>query len=84
MAEGVETVQQLNALRDLGCDQIQGYLIARPIQMDSPAELLAASARIHRESRERNLSEQRLGIADSETKAAAADVEREIDRRSVP
>ena len=75
VAEGVETVQQLNALRDLGCDQIQGYLIARPIQMDSPAELLAACARIYRESRERNLSEQRLGIADSETKAAAADVE---------
>jgi diguanylate cyclase len=29
-AEGVETEEQLRALRDLGCDQIQGYLIARP------------------------------------------------------
>lgn len=75
VAEGVETVQQLNALRDLGCDQIQGYLIARPIPLDDPSELLAACDWIHRESRERNLGEQRLGIANSETKAAAAEVE---------
>ncbi|MBE1161760.1 sensor domain-containing phosphodiesterase [Dyella acidiphila] len=29
-AEGVETEEQLHALRNLGCDLIQGYLIARP------------------------------------------------------
>jgi diguanylate cyclase (GGDEF)-like protein/PAS domain S-box-containing protein len=30
-AEGVETVGQLAVLRDFGCDQIQGYLISRPL-----------------------------------------------------
>ncbi|MTD56016.1 sensor domain-containing protein [Amycolatopsis pithecellobii] len=30
VAEGVETRTQLNLLRDLGCDQAQGYLLGRP------------------------------------------------------
>ena len=47
VAEGVETVQQLNALRDLLCDQIQGYLTGRPMQMaDGPTELMTARARM--------------------------------------
>lgn len=32
-AEGVETQQQLAALRQLGCDQIQGFLLGRPMPM---------------------------------------------------
>jgi diguanylate cyclase (GGDEF)-like protein/PAS domain S-box-containing protein len=35
-AEGVETREQLHALRELKCDAIQGYLAARPL---SPEEL---------------------------------------------
>lgn len=31
VAEGVETVEQLHALYELGCDEIQGYLLARPM-----------------------------------------------------
>ena len=31
LAEGVETSSQLNVLRDLGCDAVQGYFIAKPI-----------------------------------------------------
>jgi EAL domain-containing protein (putative c-di-GMP-specific phosphodiesterase class I) len=30
-AEGVETEQQLAALREMGCDQVQGYLLGRPL-----------------------------------------------------
>ena len=31
IAEGVETSTQLNTLRNLGCDSVQGYFISRPI-----------------------------------------------------
>jgi diguanylate cyclase (GGDEF)-like protein/PAS domain S-box-containing protein len=34
VAEGVETPQQLSILRDLTCDQLQGYLFGRPKRMD--------------------------------------------------
>jgi diguanylate cyclase (GGDEF)-like protein len=30
-AEGVETAEQLDVLRDLGCDQMQGYFFSRPL-----------------------------------------------------
>ncbi|MFI8479584.1 putative bifunctional diguanylate cyclase/phosphodiesterase [Pseudomonas sp. NPDC078700] len=33
VAEGVESPEQLNFLRNLRCDSIQGYLISRPIPM---------------------------------------------------
>lgn len=31
IAEGVETDDQLNILRMLGCDEVQGYLLSRPL-----------------------------------------------------
>ena len=33
VAEGVETAEQLDALMTLGCDRIQGYLVARPMPL---------------------------------------------------
>ncbi len=38
VAEGVETQAELELMRDLGCDNVQGYLIAKPMPLD---ELLA-------------------------------------------
>ncbi len=34
IAEGVETEEQLAALRELGCDAYQGFLAARPLNVD--------------------------------------------------
>jgi EAL domain-containing protein (putative c-di-GMP-specific phosphodiesterase class I) len=34
VGEGVETVEQLAALDEIGCDKAQGYLIARPLPPD--------------------------------------------------
>jgi diguanylate cyclase (GGDEF)-like protein len=44
VAEGVETEGQLGVLRELGCDQSQGYLHCRPI----PAESFEKMLRKHR------------------------------------
>ena len=38
VAEGVETAGQMQALRRMGCDMVQGYLIAKPM---FPADLLS-------------------------------------------
>ena len=38
IAEGVETPEQLAALRELGCEQAQGYLLGRPGELDQFAE----------------------------------------------
>jgi len=34
VAEGVETVEEWNLLEALGCDEIQGYLVAKPMPTD--------------------------------------------------
>jgi diguanylate cyclase (GGDEF)-like protein len=41
VAEGVETPEQLRALRALGCSYVQGFLFARPLPMDELLVLLA-------------------------------------------
>lgn len=40
IAEGIETDDQLNALRDLGCKYGQGYLFARPLSPEAIVDLL--------------------------------------------
>lgn len=41
IAEGVETAKQLQFLRWLNCDRMQGYLFSRPLPADEITELLA-------------------------------------------
>lgn len=40
VAEGVETENQLNALKDLSCDQFQGFFLDRPMPADAFTGLL--------------------------------------------
>ncbi len=40
VAEGVETHEQLDRLRSLGCEMAQGFLLARPMAPESITELL--------------------------------------------
>ena len=45
VAEGVETTAQLDRLREIGCDVVQGYLLARPMPpAEVPALILLMSA----------------------------------------
>ena len=44
IAEGVETVDQLEALRTIGCDAVQGYLLGRPGMLDDIVPLPVAVA----------------------------------------
>ena len=42
IAEGVETLDQLDFLRERGCDMAQGFVLARPATVPEVTELLAA------------------------------------------
>ena len=43
VAEGIETVDQLEMVRELGCDHLQGWLLARPLD---PADAVVARAEV--------------------------------------
>jgi predicted signal transduction protein with EAL and GGDEF domain len=43
VAEGVETLEQMNLLRSLSCEFAQGYLFSRPLDATSVARTLASS-----------------------------------------
>src|SRR6185369_3015299 len=44
-AEGVETVAQFNFLKSIGCDEIQGYLVSKPIPPADIPTLVNAGAK---------------------------------------
>ncbi len=49
VAEGVETVEQLDFLRERRCDIAQGFYLARPLAGPVVTELLQARTMAHRE-----------------------------------
>lgn len=44
LAEGVETVGELEAIRTAGCDQVQGYLTGKPMPADEAVSVIARNA----------------------------------------
>ncbi|MBL8383491.1 MAG: EAL domain-containing protein [Burkholderiales bacterium] len=56
VAEGVETIEQVDVLRELGCDYLQGYYISRPLRGDAFATFV-------RRSREHGVEVARLPLA---------------------
>ena len=46
IAEGVETEQQLQFLKDNGCEQMQGYYFSRPVPAGEATELLRSGRRL--------------------------------------
>jgi predicted signal transduction protein with EAL and GGDEF domain len=46
VAEGVESVHQLQVLRELGCHKAQGYLISHPVPADAMRSTVAALERL--------------------------------------
>jgi diguanylate cyclase (GGDEF)-like protein len=46
IAEGVETESQLQFLRENGCDEIQGYIYARPLDPEALRQMIATGSRL--------------------------------------
>ena len=44
VAEGVETEEELQILRELGCDEVQGYYISRPLPAAAAGQFIRAGA----------------------------------------
>ena len=44
VAEGVETAEQLETMRSLGCDSLQGYYVSRPTDAAGIAATMRAAA----------------------------------------
>ena len=45
IAEGVETQQQMDALQQMGCDEMQGYFFGRPMEVDEATALARGELR---------------------------------------
>jgi diguanylate cyclase (GGDEF)-like protein/PAS domain S-box-containing protein len=75
VAEGVETIDQLAFLEAQGCDQVQGYFLSRPAEVeDVPAAVAAATAAYS--SRSSDVGDRRRPRVPDRTTAATAMTDR--------
>ncbi len=72
VAEGVETTEQLEALRTLGCDQAQGYFVGKPLAHDDFAAWVQNRAADFEVGAKRSPSRRSGGKAALAAAAAAA------------
>jgi hypothetical protein len=49
VAEGVETKEELTFLREISCDEIQGYIFSKPVPIDEFQRLLAKKVLINKQ-----------------------------------
>jgi hypothetical protein len=49
VAEGLEDMADIQAIRDMGCDVVQGYYFARPMPKPKFIDLLGDGAAAHRQ-----------------------------------
>lgn len=57
VAEGIESTEQLLRLVELGCDEGQGYLVARPAYVEDLGDLGSAHFRLHQALGQRRLTQ---------------------------
>jgi len=69
VAEGVETTAQMERLRSLGCDEIQGFLLSAALPAGEFADFLRARRRLDAEAGERARTSERLPAAGTRDQA---------------
>ena len=47
VAEGVETIEQLNIMKEMGCDQLQGFLFSRPLSNNDLIDMLKSKNNLY-------------------------------------
>lgn len=49
VAEGVETEEQLHMIREMGCDELQGYIFSKPLPCESMDRILADNSNLYKD-----------------------------------
>ena len=62
LAEGVETPEQVQALRSLGCQTMQGFLFSRPVPVDQVPQAIRTAEQIARRLAEARSAPQRVPV----------------------
>lgn len=62
LAEGVETPEQVQALRSLGCQTMQGFLFSRPVPVDQVPQAIRTAEQIARRLAEARSAPQRVTV----------------------
>jgi EAL domain-containing protein (putative c-di-GMP-specific phosphodiesterase class I) len=63
VAEGVEDLATFGFLREIGCDQVQGYLISRPMNREATLTWMGPASAVRVTSRAAPEPEPRSAVA---------------------